>query len=136
MLGQFALLFLVIFPVLDLHIPLQLVGFTSVGLGGAVIVAGSNSLGKSLTPLPAPRRDAVLVTDGMFEYVRHPLYAGLIAVSFGVSGMTLNSSSAFFALGLAVLLSYKAEYEERQLVDKFGDKHESYMGKVKRFGLF
>ena len=76
------------------------------------------------------------MTSGMYEYVRHPLYAGLIALSFGVSGLTLNSSSAAFALGLLVLLSYKAAYEERQLVDKFGDKYESYMQRVKRFGLF
>ena len=75
-LGQFALILLVVFPPLDLHLPLQLLGFLGMGLGGSIIIAGSNSLGKSLTPLPAPRRDAVLVTDGMFAYIRHPLYAG------------------------------------------------------------
>ena len=36
-LGQLALVFLVIFPVVDLHLPLQLLGFASIGLGGREI---------------------------------------------------------------------------------------------------
>jgi protein-S-isoprenylcysteine O-methyltransferase Ste14 len=135
-LGQFALIILVVFPAIDIHLPLQLLGFLSIGLGGSVIVAGSNSLGKSLTPLPAPRKSGTLVTDGMFKHMRHPLYAGLIFGSFGLSALTLDASRALFAVCLTVLLSYTASYEEARLVDKFGADYEKYMASVKRFGLF
>jgi protein-S-isoprenylcysteine O-methyltransferase Ste14 len=44
---------------------------------------GVPSLGRNLTPLPAPRDDGELVTSGIFARVRHPLYASVMAIGFG-----------------------------------------------------
>lgn len=93
-------------------------------------------MGKSLTPLPAPRPDATLVTSGMFAYFRHPLYTGLMLFSTGLAALTEDASRALFAGGLVVLLSFKAEFEERQLLDRFGDEYGEYQKRVKRFGVF
>ena len=55
-----------------------LLGFAAwIGLGGV------RSLGRNLTPLPAPREDGELVTSGIFAHVRHPLYASVMAMGFG-----------------------------------------------------
>ena len=98
--------------------------------------AGSNAMGKSLTPLPAPRADAALVKTGMFEYMRHPLYTGLMLFTTGLAALTEDASRALFAGGLIVLLAFKSEFEEQKLLEKFGDEYAAYQKKVKRFGLF
>jgi len=134
--GQFALLFLVITPIVNLEPLARLLGFGAINLALAIIWAGLGSLGKSLTPLPQPREIAELTTDGMFKYMRHPLYTGLILGSFGLAVLTSSMSRGVFALAVTVLLYYKAVFEEEQLVAKFGRQYLQYQEKVKRFGLF
>ena len=49
-------------------------GVASAVAGLALIIAGQQSLGNSLSPFPEPRRDEhALITDGAFSYVRHPM---------------------------------------------------------------
>lgn len=131
--GQFVLIFAVLFPLVDLSVLTRLLGVGALGLGGAIIVAGSSDLGSSLTPLPVPRKDAKLVKDGMFKYMRHPLYTGLFLASSGLAAVTQDSTRLLFAIGLLVLLSFKADYEERELKKTFGFEYEEYAEKVKRF---
>jgi protein-S-isoprenylcysteine O-methyltransferase Ste14 len=131
--GQAILIFAVIFPIVDLSVMVRLLGFGLLGLGGAIIVAGSINLASSLTPLPVPRKDAKLVTDGMYRYMRHPLYTGLFLGSSGVAAMTQDSTRMLFAVGLIVLLSFKADFEERELRKVFGAEYETYMEKVNKF---
>jgi protein-S-isoprenylcysteine O-methyltransferase Ste14 len=133
--GQVALIFLVLFPLVDLRVLAQILGCGSTGLGGAIIVAGSNSLGKSLTPLPVPRENGELVTDGLFKHMRHPLYTGVILIGFGLSALFQDSTRVLFSLALTTLLYFKAEYEEQQLIGKFGEKYKDYIKTVKRFGV-
>ena len=48
-------------------------------------VAGQQSLGVNLTPLPKPRNSSSLVTGGIYRYCRHPMYGGLLMASAGLS---------------------------------------------------
>jgi protein-S-isoprenylcysteine O-methyltransferase Ste14 len=131
--GQFVLMFAVLFPLVDLSVLTRLLGVGALGLGGAIIVAGSSDLASSLTPLPVPRKNAKLVKDGMYQYMRHPLYTGLFLASSGLAAVTHDSTRTLFAVGLLVLLSFKADYEERELKEMFGADYEEYAEQVKRF---
>ena len=112
--------------------PLQLVGVLAMGAGGAIAAAGLLSLGSSLTPYPKPRRDAVLVTRGVYRYMRHPIYTGLM---FGALGWALAWMSLVAAVGAAVLAVFfdrKAAREERWLRERYPD-YGDYAVRVRRF---
>ena len=48
-----------------------------------VAVAAFPQLGGALTPLPEPRPDAELTTSGLYRWVRHPIYSGVLAMGWG-----------------------------------------------------
>lgn len=49
-------------------------GFLAGGIG--LCAAGVKGLAKSLSPWPAPVKDNVLETEGVYGLVRHPMYTG------------------------------------------------------------
>jgi protein-S-isoprenylcysteine O-methyltransferase Ste14 len=68
-----------------------------------------------------------LVTDGPFRWVRNPLYCGNFIIVCGVAFFT--SVFWFFLLaliGFAVQYYYIVLYEEKLLVDKFGEEFVAY----------
>jgi len=86
--------------------------------GLAVIAAGAKDLGPSLSPWPAPPATTgsdLVVKEGVYGQVRHPLYAGLIASCAGFSIMTGSPVRLLLTAGLAYVLDVKSDYEESQL---------------------
>ena len=129
---QAILIFLVVFPAKGLSDFVTTLGFFSF-LGGAGIIAWSaNDLGDSLSPLPKPRSNAELVRTGPYEYVRHPMYAGLLLSCLGLGVATSNATRVVLSLALLLLLDKKATKEEEFLVDKFGAEYVKYQGSVKK----
>ncbi len=104
-------------------------GLASVGL----MYWTMTSLGKNLTDTVATRKDATLVTNGPYCYVRHPFYvtAGLVLLS-----ATLLSANAFIGIcGLLVLLLLAARtpMEEQKLLEKFGEPYRAYRASTGAF---
>lgn len=74
-----------------------------------------------------------LVTSGPYRYVRHPFYASLILVAWGMvikSGSWLAAFSALLATGLLYL---SARAEEDANIDRFGMEYEKYMAATRMF---
>mmetsp|Transcript_44209 Transcript_44209/g.71043 ORF Transcript_44209/g.71043 Transcript_44209/m.71043 type:complete len:240 (+) Transcript_44209:273-992(+) len=134
-LGQVVLGLLVIAPIINLEPVVRILAFSAVSLATVIILSSLGTLGSSLTPLPKPRENAMLKTDGMFKYMRHPLYMGLILGSFGLAVLTSSLSRGMFAVALTIVLNYKAEFEEEKLVEKFNEDYIRYMSAVKRFWI-
>jgi protein-S-isoprenylcysteine O-methyltransferase Ste14 len=90
--------------------------------GLAFIGAGSIRLGRSnLTPFPRPREDGVLVSDGIFALVRHPIYSGFVLLTLGWS-LTWRSLAALAgALILLLFFDLKARREEQWLQTKYAE---------------
>src|SRR5690606_25181410 len=59
------------------------VGVLLVLAGRARAGAGLGALGSALTPYPRPRDGAGLVKRGVYRYVRHPVYSGIVLAAFG-----------------------------------------------------
>lgn len=100
-------------------------------IGLSITLFGIVSLGNSLTATPVPKKQAVLRTRGMYALVRHPIYLGLLMLGFG---LTVPSGSLFTVIVyilLAFLLSYKARFEERMLLEKFPE-YLTYASRVGR----
>jgi protein-S-isoprenylcysteine O-methyltransferase Ste14 len=87
--------------------------------GACWLRAGLRALGSSLSPFPRPKAAAVLVTDGVYRRIRHPIYTGVVLLLIGLGMITGNL--ARIALGGLSLLYFnrKAALEERWLAERF-----------------
>lgn len=93
----------------------MLAGTALAGIGLALAGAGMITLGPNLSPLPAPRADAVLVERGVYRVVRHPIYGGLVLAGSGVGIADGNWAVLGLAGLLAAVLGGKSAGEERRL---------------------
>lgn len=132
---QFGLLIAIIgLPHGDVWAVTELVGNIAVLLlmaGLAITLFGIVSLGNSLTATPVPKATAVLRTTGMYAIVRHPIYLGLILIGLGLTVPAGSLFTVFAFVLLIVLLSYKARFEERLLIEKF-PQYRAYAARVGR----
>ena len=96
-------------------------GLALIVLGLVVAALAAWNLGRSLTPLPYPKKNAELVTTGLFGYVRHPIYFGVILLAFGWGIYTQGTLTLCYAFVLAVFLDMKSRREEIWLCQKFPD---------------
>ena len=101
-------------------------------LGLAVLAVGLVNLGRSATPLPTPVSDGELRSNGLYRYVRHPIYSGLIALAIGSAIPSGSIGIAAAAVALAVWLAIKARWEEVRLVARYPG-YPSYAAKTPRF---
>ena len=100
--------------------------------GLVLVVVGALGLGRGLTAMPLPNEHARLRTGGLYRWVRHPIYSGLLlfALCRTVVSGSLHTAAAFALL--AILLTAKARWEESRLVERFPD-YPDYASRTGRF---
>jgi protein-S-isoprenylcysteine O-methyltransferase Ste14 len=67
-----------------------------------------------------------VVSTGAFRYVRHPLYLGCILFYLGLTVSTVSLFSLALLVLIFVFYNYIAGYEEKLLVQRFGERYSSY----------
>ena len=110
-------------------------GFVVEVIGIAVLVMAILNLGRSLTPLPTPVPHGELRVGGLYRWVRHPIYAGIIAL---VVGATLRSASVAVAAASIALVGWfmlKARWEEQHLARRY-EGYAAYAAHTPRFVPF
>ena len=95
-------------------------------LGGVLVISGISlvaiagfGLGRSLSALPIPKRDGELVTDGLYQFARHPIYTGVLITACGLLLAGASLGHLFAAAALYVVLATKAHFEEKLLALRF-----------------
>lgn len=99
--------------------PALLSGGTLALAGALLAFFGAFSLGRNLTPLPHPKDDATLVESGAYRLVRHPIYAGIILMSYGWALLARSWLTLAYATVVLLFLDLKSRREERWLKEKF-----------------
>ncbi|MFN2444628.1 MAG: isoprenylcysteine carboxylmethyltransferase family protein, partial [Vicinamibacterales bacterium] len=66
---------------------------------------------------------------GPFRFVRHPIYLGWLLIVFAAPLMTMNR--LLFATVSSVYLLIAIAWEERSLVDAFGERYRAYQREVR-----
>ncbi|NIM49666.1 MAG: hypothetical protein GTO22_10510 [Gemmatimonadales bacterium] len=88
----------------------------------------------SLKSLPGRDRGNRLCTDGAFKYVRHPLYAAFLSVfNFGLAIYLNSYVFVLWAVILHPVWHYAIRYEERLMIEIFGNQYVEYQKKTGRF---
>lgn len=107
-------------------------GGVLIGLGLVAVAIAGLRLGPSLTPTPVPTAGGALVTSGLYQFVRHPIYTGVLLI---VVGLIIRSGSLLtLAVGLVTFwfFNVKAQWEEAQLAERYPD-YPAYAALTPRF---
>ncbi|MBI4764958.1 MAG: isoprenylcysteine carboxylmethyltransferase family protein [Deltaproteobacteria bacterium] len=74
-----------------------------------------------------------LVTMGAYRYIRHPLYASLLLLAWGIFFKHMTWFSGALALGISAFLVATAKAEEKENFSRFGEEYSRYRKTTKMF---
>ena len=107
-------------------------------LGGASLLAGA-----ALILATALKRRVIggqdtkegLITSGVYQFARHPIYLGIVLISLSLALMTVNIDG-MMVLPLVFLATFlQSEVEEKcDVGERFREEYEAYRRTTPRFG--
>jgi protein-S-isoprenylcysteine O-methyltransferase Ste14 len=113
-------------------VPAHIIGIAITVTGGIIVLAGALQLGEALTPLPHPRDGARLREEGIYRYMRHPIYSGLIVGSFGWALAWQSLWGLAYVLLVFLFFDRKAAREEVWLRTHY-PAYSDYARRARRF---
>jgi protein-S-isoprenylcysteine O-methyltransferase Ste14 len=84
-------------------------------------------------PLLAFEKTTVLVTDGVYHFIRHPLYSSLLFLNWGIFFKDSSVWGVILAVAATVFLILTARAEEKEDIRYFGEAYREYMARTKMF---
>ena len=106
-------------------------GYSIFILGVVIALIAAINLGKNLTPLPRPKDNAELIQGGLYRFVRHPIYFGVIVLSLGWGLIQHSTLVWLYVLIIAIFFDIKSRREEQWLHAKFS-AYADYQGRVRK----
>lgn len=74
-----------------------------------------------------------LVTDGIYRYVRHPMYSAFFLYGFGQAIVVPNwIAGPSYALAMALLVAFRLGPEEELMRGQFKGEYDAYIARTKR----
>jgi protein-S-isoprenylcysteine O-methyltransferase Ste14 len=101
-------------------------------LGAFTTVIAVFQLNINLSPFPSPLPGAKLINIGVYKFIRHPIYSGLILAFFGYAIISDSGYRLLISTILFLLFYYKTLYEEKRLIEKF-PTYKEYKNRSGRF---
>lgn len=122
-----------VFPILSEPSALRIAGGLLYGLGLVTAVLGRIELGNSWSDIEVGdvAVDHQVVSEGLYRYIRHPIYVGDLLLLVGLE-LSLNSWLVCAAVALIPPVLFRAIQEERPLREMLPG-YEDYARHTKRF---
>jgi protein-S-isoprenylcysteine O-methyltransferase Ste14 len=108
-------------------------GFTIVLIGFALLQWAQTTLGRSWSDTPRMMKEQVLVTNGPYRVIRHPIYTAFFLIlgsTFFISANWLVGIS-WISMTLLEIFS-RINFEENLMLEYFGDRYREYMKRTGR----
>jgi protein-S-isoprenylcysteine O-methyltransferase Ste14 len=122
-------------PIASISIPIHLaIGILFVALGIGISGAGFATFKRFGTPVRPGAEPAHFVTTGPYRITRNPMYLGLLL--FLIGWFFVSESPYFLIPPVLFFLTINfllIPFEERLLVDRFGEVYEAYRKRVRRW---
>jgi len=108
---------------------------------GVVVLAASlyvfwqahHDLGRNWSPSLQIREDQDLITNGIYAYIRHPMYASqMIFIVAQVLLLTNWIGGVGGAAAFLLLYFIRVPVEEKMMLAEFGEKYQGYMARTGR----
>ena len=117
------------------NIFIQIIGLALLVLGIVIAVSARISLGTNWTQSYdyQIKKNHELVSKGIYQYIRHPIYLSVILVYTG--GLIISQTYLFtvFLIILSIWAYSHGKREEKILLKQFGGNYHDYMKKTKMF---
>lgn len=121
--------------------PLQLLSWLLLALSAVLVVGGALTLirgggvnaGRDDAALYTWEKTERLVTHGLFAYIRHPMYASLLALNWGLFFQLPNWLAAGIAALGTLLLYLTAKRDEQECLAHFGPTYAAYCEQTRMF---
>lgn len=81
-------------------------------------------------------RTSTLVTTGAYRYIRHPMYASLLFLAWGIFLKEVSFPSIVLVGGASIALFFTALRDEAECQQQFGADYAEYLKTRKRFVPF
>ncbi len=119
-------------PLSGINIALEWVGLVMIVLGVIIRFVAIATLRRNFSSRLRIREGHTLVKNGIYHWVRHPAYLGLMLIFLGVPFL-FSSVLGFLVMLLVVpLLLHRIGLEERMLIERFGAEYEEYRKRTKK----
>jgi len=90
-------------------------------LGVIILILALLQLNKNLSPFPSPKSNSELIQAGLYKYIRHPIYTGILLMLLGSGVYQISSYKIGITLILSILFYFKSKYEEQKLTLKYSN---------------
>jgi len=107
-------------------------GIAIIMTGFTVRAAAMKKISSSYRQSMAPGSDAVLVTDGIYRMIRHPLYLFYAMEMLGLLLIRFNWISLAMLAADLVNTAYRINSEEAMLDKRYGSRYMEYRRNTKR----
>lgn len=138
-LGMVALPLVYVFtPWLDIanyHLPIWANGLGVVTFAIAMWLfwRSHHDLGKNWSPTLQIREAHTLIVSGIYQKIRHPMYASVWLWSIAQALLLPNWIAGLSGIiGFGILYAVRVSNEEQMMLDQFGTQYQEYMHKTKR----
>lgn len=92
-----------------------------------------STLGTSFTPYVQTRVEHRLVTEGIYSWIRHPVYASFFVLFAAFFLISTSWLLGVFALVYSVVIIQRVQHEEAMMIDAFGNQYRQYIQLTGRF---
>lgn len=101
-------------------------------LGMLIVLVAIVQLNRNLSVFPTPKANSTLIVTGLYKYIRHPIYTGILTAGLGFSFYSDSGLRLIVTLLLFILFYFKSKYEEEKLKEIFPE----YPDYIKKSGRF
>lgn len=114
------------------HEAIRWVGVTMFAIGGTLRLWPVFALGRRFSGLVAIQPGHTLLTTGLYRFIRHPSYLGLLLMVFGWGLAFRSGVGVLLAAMLVPPLIARMNSEEALLKSEFGSEYEQYRSRTFR----
>jgi protein-S-isoprenylcysteine O-methyltransferase Ste14 len=112
------------------------IGIALMAAGFALIIPANLAFRSAGTNVEPWKPSVALVSDGVFGWLRNPMYAGGTLFLAGLAILLASDWMLVMTIAFVVVIHFGVvKREERYLEAKFGDAYRRYMNTVPRYGL-
>jgi protein-S-isoprenylcysteine O-methyltransferase Ste14 len=114
------------YPVGLVQSPMNIFAIVMFIIGLIISISGHVAINKNYSWTLEIREEHTLVENGLYKYVRHPIYLGTFIRVIAIPIYTSSLPGFLFGLLAIPVLNYRIGIEERMLIEEFGEEYIRY----------